>query len=79
MTTGENRDWSNAIDLDLLPQHFNGRLGSLVNCNCYAQRLPPVVQFGLHFGAHNPHCPVYRPSRDAVDAKWDAAFRARHE
>ena len=59
--------------------HFDSRLSSLVNCNCYAKTLDPVVQFGMHFGAHGLDCPVFRPSRDAVDAKWDIEFRTKYQ
>jgi len=48
-------------------------------CTCYVRDLPPVVQFGLHFGAHNVACPVYRVSRDPVDAQFDVEFREAHE
>ena len=48
-------------------------------CRCYAQFLPPVVQFSMHFGAHNEACPVYRVSRDPVDAQYDIEFREAHE
>jgi hypothetical protein len=48
-------------------------------CTCYVQELPPVVQFGLHFGAHNVGCPVYRVSGDIVDKQKDIEFREAHE
>ena len=47
-------------------------------CTCYVQDLPPVVQFGLHFGAHSLSCPIYRVSRDPVDAQKDIEFRVAH-
>ena len=48
-------------------------------CTCYVKGLPPVVQFGLHFGAHSIGCPVYRVSGDIVDKQKDIEFREAHE
>ena len=59
--------------------HYDSRLGSLVNCSCYAKRLAPEIQFGMHFGAHSLSCPVYRVSHDELDARRDIEFRELHE
>ncbi len=48
-------------------------------CKCYVAGLSPEVQFCLRWGAHSPHCPVYRPSQDPVDHANDMAFRRDHE
>ena len=47
----------------------------LPSCRCYAAALDPVTRFGLHRGAHDPACPVYRPSLDPVDAAQDQETR----
>ena len=49
------------------------------DCDCYARQLSPLTQFTMHYGAHNPTCPVFKISRDPVDAKWDIEFRVQHE
>ena len=49
------------------------------DCDCYARHLAPLTQFTMHYGAHNPSCPVFKVSRDPVDAKWDIEFRNEHE
>lgn len=45
-------------------------------CNCYVSKLKPETQFSLRYGAHALACPVYRVSRDPVDAADDSDFRA---
>jgi hypothetical protein len=50
-----------------------------MDCNCYVKRLGAEALFTLHYGAHNPRCPVYRASGDEVDRKWDDIFRAKNE
>ena len=44
-------------------------------CNCYVQTLSAEDQFCLHYGAHDPKCPVYRVSFDPVDRKHDEDIR----
>lgn len=48
-------------------------------CSCYVRHLREGIRFGLHYGVHNPTCPVYRVSRDPVDCVNDAAFREEVE
>ena len=48
-------------------------------CHCYVRDLTDEVRFGLRYGAHNPWCPVYRPSRDPVDRVEDTCYRIRTE
>ena len=48
-------------------------------CTCYVRHLREDVQFGLHYGAHNPTCPLYRVSRDPVDRANDDDFRREVE
>ena len=48
-------------------------------CNCYVRYLQEEVRFGLHFGAHNPKCPVYQESLDPVDRLNDVIFRSETE
>lgn len=48
-------------------------------CKCYVRHLTEEVVFGLHYGAHNPRCPVYRVSLDPVDRAHDEGFRAQAE
>jgi hypothetical protein len=49
-----------------------------MECKCYVSRLSREAQFCLHYGAHNPACPVYRESRDPVDRKYDNLYRENH-
>lgn len=56
--------------------HAMTRLGL---CNCWVRARPPEEQFGLRWGAHNPHCPVYRASLDPVDRKHDEEARVAGE
>ena len=57
---------------------FGGAHGELV-CDCYVADLPKQTQMELHYGAHNPDCPVYRVSQDPVDFENDEYFRSTHE
>jgi hypothetical protein len=47
-------------------------------CDCYVAELADMVQMSLHYGAHAPTCPVYRISRDPVDAKRDIQIRREY-
>lgn len=49
-----------------------------LSCSCYVLRLPQDVQMSLHYGAHERHCHVYRPSTDPVDAMHDQDIRRRY-
>ncbi len=48
-------------------------------CNCWVASVPLEKSFGIRNGAHNPECPVFRPSLDPVDAVNDAKLRLREE
>ncbi len=48
---------------------------SLANCTCYVAQLDPSTRFSLRWGAHQTHCPVYRPSLDQADQLNDQATR----
>ena len=50
-----------------------------MDCNCYVGRLGDEALFTLHYGAHNPSCPVYRVSLDPVDIANDADTRTHFE
>ena len=45
------------------------------NCNCYVSKLSDYKQFVIRYGAHDPNCPVYRPSRDPIDQLKDGYTR----
>ena len=67
-------------------RRFNNRSLSSVSerggkhmCNCWVSREPWEVQFAIRYGAHNPQCPRYRPSRDPVDAINDTEIRLHAE
>ncbi len=47
-------------------------------CNCYVNDLTNNIIYGLHWGAHDLSCPVYRLSRDPVDAQNDDDYRQWH-
>ena len=42
-----------------------------MDCQCWVSKATEEIRFGTRWGAHNPACPVYRPSGDIVDAKYD--------
>ena len=48
-------------------------------CTCWVKDRPDEERVGIRYGAHNPDCPQFRPSRDPVDAVADAQLRMRHE
>ncbi len=48
-------------------------------CDCWVASVPDDKAFGIRNGAHNPACPVFRPSRDPVDNLHDAEQRAHAE
>ena len=48
-------------------------------CRCYVRFLNDETRFSLHWGAHNPTCPVYRVSLDPVDRANDEEFRRQAE
>lgn len=48
-------------------------------CNCWVKRLTAEQSFGVRNGAHNPACPIFRPSMDPVDAVKDAEIRLYEE
>jgi len=52
------------------------RLPSL--CRCYVAALDYLTRFGLRRGAHAQDCPIYRPSRDPVDAAQDQKTRTHY-
>ena len=49
-----------------------------MTCHCYVSGLPADEQMSLHYGAHEPSCPVYRVSLDPVDREMDEEIRARY-
>ena len=57
------------------PNPTDPTLCECCECRCYAAALDPVTRFGLRRGAHDPACPVYRPSLDPVDAAQDQETR----
>ena len=57
------------------PNPTDPTLCECCECRCYAAALDKETQFGLHRGAHDPACPVYRPSLDPVDAAQDQETR----
>ncbi len=46
------------------------------NCNCWVVDAPFRIQFVTRRGAHSFKCPVYRPSRDPVDAEKDIGIQS---
>lgn len=48
-------------------------------CDCWVRLQSEVDRFGIRFGAHNPTCPVFKPTLDPVDNYHDAELRAQHE
>ena len=48
-------------------------------CDCWVSERTEEEQFGIRFGAHNPTCPMFRPSLDPVDAVHDAELRRYYE
>ncbi len=48
-------------------------------CKCYVRHLDAETQYVLHWGAHNPACPVYHRSLDPVDHLHDEDFRRAHD
>jgi hypothetical protein len=48
-------------------------------CSCWVSRYPVEETYSIRNGAHNPECPVFRPSVDPVDALHDAQIRVREE
>ena len=53
--------------------------GMMGTCNCWVKDEPEPECWSLRNGAHNPTCPVYRVSRDPVDALKDADIRDRYD
>lgn len=43
-------------------------------CDCYVDRLPEVMAYALHNGAHEKTCPVFRVSGDPVDRIKDESI-----
>lgn len=48
-------------------------------CNCWVRRMSAEDQFGIRYGAHNPECPVFKPTLDPVKAVADAELRMEQE
>jgi len=44
-------------------------------CSCWVKRESPQFRYIIRWGAHNPSCKVFRPTRDPVDAVYDAKMR----
>ena len=47
-----------------------------VECSCWVKDRPDEERFSLRYGAHNPGCPVFRPSYDPLDNLRDAQLRS---
>jgi len=58
---------------------MNSASARLSQCTCYVLGLPAADQFAIRWGAHNPACPVFAPSRDPVDNLADAELRYKYE
>ena len=48
-------------------------------CSCWVKDRPDEERFSLRYGAHNPGCPMFRPSCDPLDNLRDAQLRMQHE
>lgn len=48
-------------------------------CDCWVSGHPAETTYSIRRGAHNPECPVFRPSLDPVDAYHDAGLRMKEE
>ena len=62
-----------------LPEENGPACGCPGTCNCWVRLRPADERFGIRYGAHNPDCPRFHPSRDPVDAVADAELRMRYE
>jgi hypothetical protein len=51
----------------------------VVGCRCWVRLQPEEDRYVIRCGAHNPECPMFRPSHDPVDNLHDAELRAQHE
>ena len=48
-------------------------------CSCWVKDRPDEERFSLRYGAHNPGCPMFRPSYDPLANLRDAQLRMQHE
>lgn len=51
----------------------------MAKCQCWVSKLTDEERFSVRYGAHNPQCPVFRPSLDPVDALNDVGVRPKYE
>ena len=51
----------------------------MASCTCWVKFQDHEMRYTVRYGAHNPTCPVYRPSLDPVDNVKDAELRLRYE
>ena len=63
---------------DSMKQHSEGGGDTMKRCDCYVDRLPEVMAYALHNGAHEKTCPVFRVSGDPVDRIKDESIRKHY-